>query len=175
MPTRIDRSMHRLSSPLCANVMLIDSQPVFLNILAAGFDKRGFKNIVTASAVGEAIAKMHGQQPDLVVVGLDAEDQLGVQALAAIRKDAALRLTPVLVITTAAQVSYAKVSFHLSEDAVFSKPIDMGRLIDVAVDRICDRNLRDSISATVRRSRAIPASDKYRRLRKIVGRSEPMS
>ena len=170
--TRIDNSMRSPWAALNAKVMLIDAQPIFLDILSAGFVKRGFSEIATATSFEEAQASMSEQKPDLIIVGFDSVDPRGAHAINAIKRDAALKTTPFLVTTTKDQESIVKTKFHLSDQDVFCKPVDMGQLISAAVDRISDQSMRSTISATVRRSRAIPASDKYRRLRQIVGRSE---
>ncbi|MGB7345345.1 MAG: response regulator [Pirellulaceae bacterium] len=167
---RIDRSQRSPWAALNASIMLFEPQPIFLDILSACFSQRGFTEIQTSSKAQDALAKIDNQQPALIVVGYDEKEQDGESFLKWVKQSASLKSTPTLVITMSAQKAWVQKTYHLNEEDVFCKPVDTGRLITVAIDRISEQGMRDSVSATVRRSRAAPASEKYRRLRKIVGR-----
>lgn len=168
--TRIDRCAQSSWAVLESTVMLVDPQSIFLDILASGFQKRGFTNVVSASQPSEALELMRQHPPKLIVVGFDAIESDTDLMLKTIQASGSFKSIPLLVITTTQQESLARGRFHLNIGSVFCKPIDMGRLIATAVDRIEDGTVRDSISAIARRSRVEPASEKYRRLRRIAGR-----
>lgn len=117
-------------------ILLVDGDTDFLEVNRALLEANGYE-VVCATGAGEAMEKMAGTRPDLVITDLAMETLLsGISLAQKMRSDPNLRDVPVMAVT--GLKSQRGFKFAPSEDELamagidryFEKPVDPQRLLD---------------------------------------------
>ncbi len=117
-------------SPLLdAKVMLVDDEPLMTALVEAHLEEAGYTNFVTTNDPREALAMLRREEPGVVLLDLMMPQLSGFDVLAAIRADAALRYTPVIVLTAAAGADAKLRALQLGATDFLSKPVDASELV----------------------------------------------
>lgn len=114
-------------------ILIVDDSAAVRNAVALMLRGRPYECIEAADGV-EALAKMNEQQVDLVISDLHMPNMNGFALLKEIRSAAALRFTPVLVLTTDRVDENRNELRKVGATGVLSKPIEPSELAD-AVER----------------------------------------
>jgi CheY-like chemotaxis protein len=95
-------------------------------------------NLQVASDGEEALQILRGQgkhagapRPDLILLDLNLPRMDGRELLAEVKSDPALRLIPVVVLTTSGEERDVEQSYALHANAYIAKPIDMDQFVKV--------------------------------------------
>ncbi len=81
-------------------ILVVDDSPTMRQMVAFTLTNAGFK-VVEAGNGKEALSKVTaGTKPDLVVTDLNMPEMDGITLIKEIRKNAALKFTPILMLTT---------------------------------------------------------------------------
>lgn len=81
-------------------ILVVDDSPTMRQMVAFTLTNAGYK-VVEAGNGKEALTKVTtGTKPDLVVTDLNMPEMDGITLIKEIRKNAALRFTPILMLTT---------------------------------------------------------------------------
>jgi len=95
-------------------------------------------NVLVAGDGVEALACLRSQgayaltgRPDLILLDLNLPGKSGLEALAEIKSDQALKRIPVVVLTTSQAEDDIHRSYDLHANAYISKPVDLERFIEL--------------------------------------------
>lgn len=133
-------------------VLIIDDDPDWVRAIAHLFESEGDK-VLSAGDGREGMAIARAARPDVILLDVMMKERTeGFYTLDAIRRDSALRDTPVIVMSSIyADYPFFKVdpkAGWLPADAFLAKPVDPRALIDEAARVIAarrDRHLAGSV------------------------------
>jgi CheY-like chemotaxis protein len=166
-PQRIDRQQQNREAVLNSPILLIDKQLLFLKVLAACFYQKGFTNVFMVTDSSAALEWVIESKPGLIVIDRTIACADGTALVDVLENDPHCRQSTVLSVASSQNDSSASVGGD-----VFCKPVNIGQMVDHAIEELTHSTLRMDVTATARRNRVKPASQSYDELRKIVGRTE---
>lgn len=121
-------------------IMLVEDNPADLRLTQEVFEEAAFEHRLLVARDGEqALAMLRGlpphgdlPAPDIVLLDLNIPRKNGLEVLRAIRQDAALRRTPVLILSTSrAETDFAS-AYDAGANAFVTKPTDWGEFAELA-------------------------------------------
>jgi len=106
-------------------ILIIDDDPVVVKYLASLFEDNGY-GVCTASSSQQGLETVKKEKPDLITLDLQMPGDWGSRFYRNLRKNKALRDTPVIVISGID-------GDHAVKDAVafISKPFDADKLLGI--------------------------------------------
>ena len=117
-------------SPLLdAKVMIVDDEPLMLELVQAHLEDGGYTNFVATSDPGEALMLMRREQPEVLLLDLMMPKVSGFEVLAAVRADRDLRYTPVIVLTASTGSDFKLRALQLGATDFLGKPVDASELV----------------------------------------------
>lgn len=112
-----------------AKVLVVDDDPVILELLRLNFEMEGFE--VVSAADGKAgYEQALAEAPDLVVSDIMMPGVDGLQMLQKLRSDPETADLPVLLVSAKAQQSEIQKGLDLGADDYVTKPFDPLELLD---------------------------------------------
>ena len=109
-------------------ILYIEDDPVQRDVLAQMLTLYGFE-VDTAGNGREGVAKAISQVPDLILTDSRMPGMTGFEAITAIRKNAATADTPIIALSARVDRRYEEEVVAAGVNEVFTKPIDIKRLI----------------------------------------------
>ncbi|MBN1823677.1 MAG: response regulator [Endomicrobiales bacterium] len=109
-------------------VLIIDDDPVVLEVTAAGLETDGFA-VFTADDGKSGIEKVKSEKPDIILLDLKLPDINGFEVTKVLKQTAGVSEIPVIMITGDRTVDIDQ-AFAAGADDCIIKPIDMGYLVD---------------------------------------------
>jgi CheY-like chemotaxis protein len=103
-------------------IMVVDSQPAVRMLLCSQLRQLGYDNLTCAHDGASALARLKVEPMDAVLMEVESPSGGGMEALAALRADPALRDLPVVVITTRAEQETVESSRALGISGYLIKP-----------------------------------------------------
>lgn len=118
-----------LTSRKSINILIADDQPDNLSLLARYLDNEGYGYIKAKDGI-EALEKLHGELPDLVLLDVNMPNMDGFAVLKEIRSDPTTQHIPVIILT-AARLDAADVQsgLNMGADDYVTKPFDRLELL----------------------------------------------
>lgn len=112
--------MQAIGSLAHASIMMIDDEPIIVEVVKAFLAESGFKEFFSINDPSYAMDAIRVQRPDLILLDLMMPKVNGFEILRMIREDPYLKMTPVVIMTSA---SDAKQSSKYSNSVLltFSK------------------------------------------------------
>jgi two-component system chemotaxis response regulator CheY len=111
-------------------VLLVDDSPTILMSMSAILTKQGFV-VRTATDGADALKKVAGGAPNLVISDLNMPGMDGMTFLREVRKVPGMRFTPVLILTTESQASKREEARAAGATGWLVKPVDADSLLGV--------------------------------------------
>ncbi len=111
-----------------ALVMMIDDDPITLEVIQEFLGEAGYDNIVTLSQPTLALDQMHKVQPDVVLLDLLMPGVSGFDILKAMRAEEELRFVPVIMLTAASDAETKLQALELGATDFLAKPVDPSEL-----------------------------------------------
>ena len=111
-----------------AKVMLVDDEPLMTELIQAHLEEAGYRNFVVCNDPRLALARLRREKPDLLLLDLMMPEVSGFQLLEAMRRDDALRFTPVIVLTAATGADAKLQALQLGATDFLGKPVDASEL-----------------------------------------------
>jgi DNA-binding response OmpR family regulator len=111
-----------------ATVLVVDDDPVILNLLQASFEMEGWE-VLTAGDGEEGLEVARANHPDAVVSDVMMPRLDGIGLAAAMKADPVLRAIPVVLLSAKAQVADVDAGLEVA-DAYVTKPFDPLDLLD---------------------------------------------
>jgi DNA-binding response OmpR family regulator len=112
-----------------AKVLVIDDDPVILELLRVNFEIENFE-VVTAADGQEGLEKAKSERPDVVLSDIMMPRLDGLQLVVLLREDPRTRSLPVILLSAKAQNAEVQQGLDLGADDYVTKPFDPLELID---------------------------------------------
>jgi diguanylate cyclase (GGDEF)-like protein len=117
------------SSPLrSSTVMMVDDDPIMLEVVQAYLEEAGYTSFVTTSEPRQAMDLFLQQRPDILLLDLMMPEVSGFDILAQVRAHEELRYTPVIVLTAESEPKTKLRALELGATDLLTKPVDPSEL-----------------------------------------------
>ncbi len=110
-------------------VLVIDDDPVILELLRVNFEIEGF-DVICAADGEEGFAKAQAEQPDIVISDIMMPRRDGLQLLTDLKGHPDTEDLPVILLSAKAQKNEVQQGIDLGADDYITKPFDPLELID---------------------------------------------
>jgi DNA-binding response OmpR family regulator len=110
-------------------ILVVDDENYILHILDFSLGAEGYE-VITAEDGEEAVRKARDQRPDLVVLDVMMPKMDGFEACRAIKRDAELSGTPVILLSAKARDVDQKQGYEAGADDYITKPFSPSRLVE---------------------------------------------
>ena len=110
-------------------VLVIDDDPVILELLRVNFEIEGF-DVICATDGEEGLRRAHTDRPDVVISDIMMPRRDGLQLLTDLKADPATEDLPVILLSAKAQKSEVEHGMDMGADDYITKPFDPLELID---------------------------------------------
>lgn len=111
-----------------ALIMMVDDEPTTIEVLRMFLEDAGYRNFVTTSDSREAIELIGSRHPDVVLLDLMMPHVGGFDILSAMRADAQMRHTPVIMLTSSVDGGTKLTALELGATDFLGKPVDPSEL-----------------------------------------------
>jgi diguanylate cyclase (GGDEF)-like protein len=109
-------------------VMMVDDDPMMLEIVQTFLEEAGYTNFVTTSDPTTAIELARQHRPDVILLDLMMPRITGFDILQVVRDDEALRYTPVIILTAESDAPAKLKALELGATDFLLKPVDASEL-----------------------------------------------
>jgi DNA-binding response OmpR family regulator len=110
-------------------VLVIDDDPVILELLRVNFEIEGFE-VICASDGEEGLKRAQTEHPDAVISDIMMPRRDGLQLLADLKADPSTENLPVILLSAKAQKAEVQQGLDMGADDYITKPFDPLELID---------------------------------------------
>lgn len=107
-----------------ALIMIVDDEPIMLDILQAYLEEKGYHKFITTDQSTQALDILTRIQPDVVLLDLVMPEVNGFEILAAVRANKDTEQTPVIVLTSAGDTDTKLKALELGATDFLAKPVD---------------------------------------------------
>ena len=114
---------------MSATILVIDDDPVILQLLQVNFEMEGF-TVVTAVDGMDGVEKARSEQPDIVVSDVMMPKLNGLELCVALKNDETTSAIPVILLSAKAQVGDIRAGLDAGADDYVTKPFEPLDLID---------------------------------------------
>ncbi len=111
-----------------STIMLVDDEPVLLDIVQALLEDEGYQNFVSVQYSPEAIDRMIDTNPDLILLDLDMPEVGGFEILENVRKLEKYQHLPIIILTASDEPANKLKALELGATDFLSKPVDPSEL-----------------------------------------------
>lgn len=118
-----------------AKILIVDDEPFNVDVLLQELEELDYE-LITASNGQEALDKIKGQQPDLILLDLMMPVLDGFAVLSEIKGDNDLRDIPVIIVSAASDSRSIVKGIKQGADDYITKPIDADHLKDKLKDHL---------------------------------------
>lgn len=115
-------------------ILIAEDEPFILESLCFLLERRGY-TVVTAVDSADALRKIRGRRPALVVLDIMMPHFTGFDLLKILRADPAIAATKVLVLTAKGQDADRRLAMELGADRYITKPFANKDVVET-VDRL---------------------------------------
>jgi DNA-binding response OmpR family regulator len=110
-------------------VLVIDDDPVILELLRVNFEIEGF-DVICATDGEDGLRRAQADQPDVVISDIMMPRRDGLQLLTELKANPATEDLPVILLSAKAQKSEVQHGIDMGADDYITKPFDPLELID---------------------------------------------
>jgi DNA-binding response OmpR family regulator len=110
-------------------VLVIDDDPVILELLRVNFEIEGF-DVICATDGEDGLRRAQADRPDVVISDIMMPRRDGLQLLTELKADPATENLPVILLSAKAQKSEVQHGIDMGADDYITKPFDPLELID---------------------------------------------
>jgi DNA-binding response OmpR family regulator len=114
---------------MAPKVLVIDDDPVILELLRVNFEIEGFEVVVAADGV-EGLAKASGAKPDVILSDIMMPRMDGLEVVARLKAGAATRHIPIILLSAKAQNAEVQQGLDAGADDYVTKPFEPLELVD---------------------------------------------
>jgi class 3 adenylate cyclase len=111
-----------------ALVMMVDDEPLVIELTQALLEKAGYRNFVSTSDASSAITTLLRERPDVLLLDIHMPRVSGFEVLARMRRDPVLKHIPVIVLTSAEDPETKLKALDLGASDFLRKPVDPSEL-----------------------------------------------
>lgn len=170
--TRTRRMTRKPGSLLNSRILVIDDEPIVIEVITAHIKEAGFWNVVSTSNSIDAVERMAQENPDLILMDISMPDVSGNYLLQVAHSKNELQHIPVIVVTADSSPETKQRAVELGACEVLTKPVDPNELV-LRIKQVLRMKLeKDQTLRRVREARSAPATETYDALRTLVGRDK---
>lgn len=122
-------SANRFAQLHKATIMIIDDEPINIEVLMAHMVEAGYHNFVSTSDPSEALDIIKTERPDVIMLDLMMPQVSGFDILDAMRADKRMSIIPVIVLTSSVDAENKLKALELGATDFLAKPVDSSELI----------------------------------------------
>lgn len=111
-----------------ALVMMVDDDPLVIEVTQAFLEKAGYRRFVSTSDASAAVAMLLRELPDVVLLDLNMPRVSGFDVLAKMRSDPVMKHIPAIVLTSAEDPETRLKALDLGASDFLHKPVDPSEL-----------------------------------------------
>lgn len=126
--TSLVRDDDRYSGLKTSTIMLIDDEPVMLEIVQALLEEEGYRHFIPVDESPRAIDTLLSTNPDLVLLDLDMPELDGFEVLKRLRVLEGYEHLPVIILTASENPDSKLKALELGATDFLSKPVDPSEL-----------------------------------------------
>ena len=134
-----------MTSP-AAKILVVDDTPQNVKLLADILTVKGYR-VVTAASGAEALAKIEGERPDLVLLDVVMPGMSGYEVCQRIRADGTNGILPVVMVTALDPSSERIKGLDVGADDFLTKPINLPELLARVRSLLRIKQLYDTVEA----------------------------
>ena len=112
-----------------ATILVVDDDPVILQLLQVNFEMEGF-TVITAADGQEGVERTRADRPDIVVSDVMMPRMTGLELVAELKADPDTAKIPVLLLTAKAQQADISAGLDQGADDYVTKPFEPLELVD---------------------------------------------
>ena len=112
-----------------ATILVVDDDPVILQLLQVNFEMEGF-SVITAADGQEGVERTRADRPDIIVSDVMMPRMSGLELVAELKGDPDTAGIPVLLLTAKAQQSDIADGLGKGADDYVTKPFEPLELVD---------------------------------------------
>jgi DNA-binding response OmpR family regulator len=112
-----------------ATILVVDDDPVILQLLQVNFEMEGF-TVITAADGREGVDRTRADRPDIVVSDVMMPKMSGIELVAELKSDPDTASIPVLLLTAKAQQADIGAGIDAGADDYVTKPFEPLDLVD---------------------------------------------
>jgi DNA-binding response OmpR family regulator len=121
---------------MSATILVVDDDPVILQLLQVNFEMEGF-NVITAADGQQGVDRTRADRPDIVVSDVMMPRMTGIELVAVLKADPDTAGIPILLLTAKAQQADIGAGMDAGADDYVTKPFEPLDLVD-RVNRLLD-------------------------------------
>ncbi len=114
---------------MSATILVVDDDPVILQLLQVNFEMEGF-TVITAADGREGVDRTRADRPDIVVSDVMMPKMSGIELVAELKNDPDTAGIPVLLLTAKAQQADIGAGIDAGADDYVTKPFEPLDLVD---------------------------------------------
>ena len=115
--------------PAAPTVLVVEDDPVILRLLEVNFELEGFR-VLTAADGAQGIEIVRAERPDVIISDIMMPRVSGLELVQAVRADAELAGTPIILLSAKAQSADLKAGLDAGADDYITKPFEPLDLVD---------------------------------------------
>lgn len=108
---------------MASKILIVDDQAMMLKLISHPLEQEGF-SIITAMTGVEALQKIQGEQPDLVILDVMLPDTNGIDVCRRIRQVLHLTDLPIIILSGQTELSAKIQGLEAGADEYVTKPVD---------------------------------------------------
>jgi diguanylate cyclase len=112
-----------------ATVMMVDDEPITLDIVQAYLEDAGYRHFVTVSEPARAMGLVASEKPDVLLLDLMMPGVSGFDILKSVRADPVFKHIPVIVLTSSTDSDTKLKALELGATDLLAKPVDPSELV----------------------------------------------
>lgn len=112
-----------------ALIMMVDDEPVILQVIQTLLEEGGCTNFVATSQGLEAVGLLVEKRPDVLLLDLMMPDMDGLEILSRMQRDNIVKDIPVIVLTSSTDPTVKLKALELGATDFLAKPVDSGELL----------------------------------------------
>ena len=116
-------------STLAARVMLLDDDPIVIDVLKVYLEDAGYTDILETTDASRAVDMLRAARPDLLITDLMMPEVDGFEILRQLRADPHLSPIPVIVLTSSTESNDKLRALELGATDFLAKPVDPSELV----------------------------------------------
>jgi|SRR3954467_4537693 two-component system alkaline phosphatase synthesis response regulator PhoP len=114
-----------------AKILLVDDSNTTLMMEQMILERRTSHKCILAGNGLEALSKARTESPDLIIMDVVMPLMNGFEACQRLRQQENTVRTPIILVSTRPEESYAEAGFHSGCNEYIAKPIDSGELVAI--------------------------------------------
>ena len=112
-----------------ATVMMVDDEPITMDVVQAYLEEAGYQNFVTVSEPAQAMELVVSENPDVLLLDLMMPVVSGFDILKEIRSNPKFQHLPVIVLTSSTDSETKLRALELGATDFLAKPVDASELV----------------------------------------------